>query len=208
LQRFRFILSGRKLTYEDFSRDWKKIHGPALKRLKSDCNYRKQKATIGAHKNWDNVVGILSLSAAEKNLLMWAHYADSHRGLVIEFDPKHRFFNQPSTGPKEAGFDVGILTEVIYSSTRPKINLQKTTSLETLPMLKTKSDEWIREQEWRVYQLLEKRDEEVKGNLRVCLFKLPSDCIKGVVVGRNMDNQNRKRVVEAVKRNSKLNTLK
>jgi hypothetical protein len=30
--------------------------------------------------------GILSLSATVRNTIMWAHYADSHKGLCIEFD--------------------------------------------------------------------------------------------------------------------------
>lgn len=36
--------------------------------------------------------GILSLTEAPDNLLMWAHYADSHRGVVIGFDESHAFF--------------------------------------------------------------------------------------------------------------------
>jgi hypothetical protein len=76
-------------------------------------------------------------------------------------------------------------------------------------MLKIKSDEWIKEQEWRVYQLLEKRDEQItKGSETVYLFKLPPDCIKRVVVGRNMDYLNRKRVVDAVNTNPQLKDVK
>jgi hypothetical protein len=38
--------------------------------------------------------------------------------------------------------------------------------------------------------------------------KLPPDCIKRVVVGYNMDYLNRKRVVDAIKANSKLRHIK
>src|SRR5205085_7717375 len=34
---------------------------------------------------------ILSLSKVPNNLLMWAHYCDSHRGFVIGFDSTHKF---------------------------------------------------------------------------------------------------------------------
>src|SRR5689334_12905182 len=35
---------------------------------------------------------ILSLSKIRNNLLMWAHYCDSHRGFVLGFDSTHTFF--------------------------------------------------------------------------------------------------------------------
>lgn len=50
----------------------------------------------------DNKLGILSLSKSYHDELLWAHYADSHKGFCIEYDlekllakqnPKHRFFN-------------------------------------------------------------------------------------------------------------------
>jgi len=102
-----------------------------------------------------------------------------------------------------------MLTEVAYSKNRPQKHVEKTSPIEEISMLKIKSDEWIKEQEWRVYQLLEKRDEQiVNGNETVYLFKLPPDCIKRVVVGCNMDYQNRKRVVDAVKTNPRLKNVK
>jgi|SRR5580658_5344823 hypothetical protein len=43
--------------------------------------------------------GVLCLSEAPANLLMWAHYADSHRGFVVEFDPASPFFCQRDSIP-------------------------------------------------------------------------------------------------------------
>jgi hypothetical protein len=138
---------------------------------------------------------------------MWAHYADSHRGMLIEFDTKHLFFN--AANRTDAEFDFGMLTEVFYSKARPKDHVEKTSILEIIPMLKTKSVEWIEEQEWRVYQLLENRDEEKTiGNETVHLFKLPPDCIKRVVVGCNMDLLNQKKVVAVIRANQKLKGVK
>lgn len=37
-------------------------------------------------------VGIISLSEENNELLMWAHYADEHKGMVIEFDFEKPFF--------------------------------------------------------------------------------------------------------------------
>ena len=36
---------------------------------------------------------ILSLSKTNKNLMMWGHYADCHKGIVIEFNPEAEILN-------------------------------------------------------------------------------------------------------------------
>ena len=202
-----FVVAGGVKTYEEFRKIQNAYNQSAMNRLKFDLPYQKQAATAYAFKQWDSQVGILSLSAAEKNLLMWAHYADSHKGLLIEFDPKHLFFH--TANRTDAEFDFGMLTEVIYSNERPKRHVEKTSTLEIIPMLKTKSVEWAEEREWRVYQLLENRDEEKPmGNETVYLFKLPPDCVKRIVVGCNMNSLNRKKVVDVVKANQKLKDVK
>lgn len=203
----RLVLSGRKIPYDEFRNIQNAHNKPAMEKLKNDSQYRKEKAIARAFEKWDSTIGILSLSASEKNLLMWAHYADSHRGMLIEFHPKHSFFNAPN--PSDGEFNFGMLTKVIYSQNRPKDNVETTSSLEILPMIKTKSDEWVKEQEWRIYQLLENRDKQISaGNEAVNLFKLPPDCIKRVVVGYNMSYQHRRRIIATIKANSKLKDVK
>lgn len=202
-----FVLSGREMPYEEFRKIQNTHNKTAMNRLKYDSHYQKQAAIIHAFKNWDSQVGILSLSATEKNLLMWAHYADSHRGMLIEFNPEHSFFNAPN--PTDGEFNFGMLAKVHYSINRPRDDVETTSPLEILPMIKTKSNEWVKEQEWRVYQLLENRDKQITaGNETVSLFKLPPDCIKRVIVGYNMGYKNRKRVVTALRTNPELKDVK
>lgn len=45
------------------------------------------------------LIGILSLTEKRDNLLMWAHYAQNHQGLVIEFDEAHEYFNREQETP-------------------------------------------------------------------------------------------------------------
>lgn len=42
----------------------------------------------------NRVIGILSLTSKNDNLLMWVHYANSHKGFVVEFNIENVFFNQ------------------------------------------------------------------------------------------------------------------
>ena len=101
-----FVLAGGKISYDEFRKIQNAHNQKAMDRLKFDASYQKQAAIEYAFKKWDAAVGILSLSAAEKNLLMWAHYADSHRGMLIEFNPQHSFFNGPN--PSAGEFNFGI----------------------------------------------------------------------------------------------------
>jgi hypothetical protein len=47
----------------------------------------------------NKLVGILSLTEKRDNLLMWAHYAHDHQGLVIEFDDTHEYFHREPEFP-------------------------------------------------------------------------------------------------------------
>lgn len=61
-----------------------------------------------------NPVGILSLTSANNNILMWSHYANDHKGFVVGFDTGHSFFKDArSLNPL-----IGRLLEVQYSERR------------------------------------------------------------------------------------------
>lgn len=67
-------------------------------------------------------IGVLSLTEDPNNLLMWAHYAKSHTGFVLEFDNNHPFFNSvenPIYPP---------CIKTVYQSERPIINVNLFTS--------------------------------------------------------------------------------
>ncbi len=55
----------------------------------------------------DSVIqGYLSLSATNRNTLMWSHYAHNHKGYVLGFDSNHSFFSYGTI-------------KIDYSETRP-----------------------------------------------------------------------------------------
>lgn len=95
-------------------------------------------------------VGILSVSEVPDNLLMWAHYTDSHRGLVLEFDERHPFFNRRRTQNDEFYF----LRKVIYSDNPPASTLL---TLDGDAVFVTKASQWAYEREWRMLVPLKMR---------------------------------------------------
>lgn len=89
-------------------------------------------------------MGVLSLCEDYRNILMWAHYADDHKGICIEFE---------RTSKNTLGKDE-VTKPVKYIKSYPKIRAidflhSKNASL-TQKMLWTKSIDWEYEKEWRV----------------------------------------------------------
>lgn len=146
--------------------------------------------------------GILSLSATPTSLLMWAHYAASHRGYLIELNGDHAFFNDPS-----ARGAIGKLFPVSYRQNRPEVTVYDTSLLPDQFMstmvrdvLLTKSVEWAYEEEYRMILPLGdmSRTHHVVGG-RFHLFAIPADAIKGVVFGARILEQTREKLLAVVK---------
>jgi len=99
-------------------------------------------------KSWKNLFvknyGMISMSTVLKDPVLWAHYADSHQGIVLEFDC----------------FLSDNLVEVKYNNARPVIDLQKWDHHNHTEIMKDvlriKWESWRYENEYRSYVELEK----------------------------------------------------
>ncbi|WP_374765066.1 DUF2971 domain-containing protein [Yunchengibacter salinarum] len=157
--------------------------------------------------------GILSLTRLPNNPLMWAHYAESHEGIVIGINIKKAGFLCEKTNFIPASFG-----SVIYSNSRPGMvsNLAPEHGLrlgdthafprehyEKLQNLfLTKPMCWAYEEEVRVVKCLngissDKRQND-SGNFDFCslennkelyLYKLPDNSIEEVYVGVKMNEE-------------------
>lgn len=129
---------------------------------------------------YDEHFGILSLTESPVNLLMWSHYGDSHKGVVLGFDEMHPFF-------QGAEIVVGLarLNRVEYNQKRPVLS---PTTRNNPKVFLRKSTEWAYEKEWRLIRpLVEATDTKPRENrIPVCLFELPPDAIKMVITGSQM----------------------
>lgn len=122
--------------------------------------------------------GVSCFSESCDNLLMWAHYANAHAGIVIGFRVKSPSF-----------LDLGRLMPIRYLSRRPVLRM--TPSEETvLQLLGTKSRDWVYEREWRLGEKL--RDCIRFGKVWVKRFN-PED-ISVVIVGAAAERSLRKKV--------------
>jgi hypothetical protein len=106
------------------------------KKLKEDFMRKPEQAFS---KDWVANIGILCLTESFMNHLMWAHYADSHRGICIGLEKQKAPFNNAM--------------QVEYSTERPEIEYplhRIFTDKDLEQLLLTKSIEWSYEKEWRI----------------------------------------------------------
>lgn len=144
----------------------------------------------------DNL-GVLSLSRTEDNLLMWSHYADEGKGIVIGFDDEHSFFKQPSLAGRSTR-----PIPVVYTNKRSKILPGEDRFYEKL--LCEKPRDWAYEEEERLFRaFLNKEDCLGKDacGMDVILTDLPKTAIKAVYIGYGISEQTKTRTLSAIKSN-------
>lgn len=119
-------------------------------------------------------VAIFSEEDPRRNLLMWSHYTDEHRGFIIEF---HRDF-----------IDDTEISKIMYSHERPMVTQEDIESGVIFPFF-VKGKKWCYEKEWRIIKPLEQADKIVhldNGNT-IHLFKIKKSQIRSITTGCNMD---------------------
>ena len=112
-----------------------------------------------------------------KDLLMWAHYADGHRGLCLQFR-------------KDILADNFICKPVNYVDRYPTLKEVAASEGEALAdlFLFRKSTRWSYENEWRLLALFEQTNDG--------LLQLPSAALSGVIFGCNVDPNDRERIID------------
>lgn len=101
---------------------------------------------------------------------MWAHYADCHKGLCLEFDLT-----------KDPEIFI-YLNQVNYDDTYPQVNYIKNQDI--TPILLHKSAVWRYEEEWRV----------IKPNFAGKLVDVKKEALTGIVFGCKIDEEDEKSI--------------
>lgn len=124
---------------------WKKIRQTMRQEIRTfNSTFETMRSTMG----------IACLSESDESLLMWAHYADNHRGICVEYDLME--IN------KQLNFTP---VPIIYSNDRVCFNSLNPNTVEKdsfalfLRSITSKSEEWSYEHEWRII-----RDEVACGD--------------------------------------------
>ena len=132
----------------------------------------------------DTDFGVLCLSAVGNDNLMWYHYADGHRGFVIEFDSEQPEFRK-----------LGKPWKIEYVSSQPVYDHR----VGNIEFFRNKPKYLEFEQELRIIRPL-KELFSAKGTGADLLYfwPLPLLCIQAVHLGHRMDLRFRDRVIKAI----------
>ena len=143
----------------------------------------------------NEMIGVLSLTEKNSNLLMWAHYARSHTGFCIGFDDNNPFFNQKRSDRDEFYH----LRKVEYAKDRPTKRVMELTGVE---LLLVKSEDWFYEQEWRMCAVLSDSNRVIEADTYpIHLFNFPKSAVKEVILGARMENKKKDQLLNVLSSN-------
>ena len=128
-------------------------------------------------------LGVLCFSEDCNNILLWSHYADSHRGLVLEFD---KLLIESENAFKYCK-DVDYKNNIIKLR---DINRASPGELAKMVLL-MKSDHWIYEKEWRIIV-----DPSRADNPGCRIFPYPKEALTGVIFGCEMQQNDKCAVIK------------
>jgi len=88
--------------------------------------------SIDEYSQW----GVACFTTELKNILMWSHYTNGHRGFCLEFNTKHLPHREK-------------LKKVVYNKSYPTLSPSRMFQSSKIPLY-TKSSDWKYEKEWRI----------------------------------------------------------
>ncbi len=133
--------------------------------------------------------GIVSLSANPISQLMWSHYADSHRGMMFEFNETDQLFKTPSFLKCEYKNEAAIYDS---SGTPSAKNVAE--------FVRRKRSEWAYEEESRLIIPFEVCRESELGGKPLWLYKLNPSMIVSVTFGQRTEDDLKREVEQSLSR--------
>lgn len=175
------LLQQGKLIWPDISNE--ELHERAYNEQNSgrfeDGGYWKEQHER-AKEDLHKTIGLLSLTTAPDNLLMWAHYANCHKGFCVGMDSNILY--------EVVGGSIGPVTYVDEFPIMPLFPEENGNVKMMIKMLNSKSPHWHYEDEYRL----------TKSEAANRVFVLPPEAITEIIIGCNMPLADRVGIIEAV----------
>lgn len=136
-------------------------------------------------------VGVFSATARKDSILMWSHYADSHRGFCVGFDrerlQKHL---DMLTTEDQVDAPVFVIHPVTYAKVYPSPDPREADKLEQAKQIySTKAEDWSYEREIRL-MVLERTDFGLR---------LPDEVYSELIFGLRMCPEEKKKIAAHVR---------
>jgi hypothetical protein len=137
----------------------------------------------------DMQMGVTCFSEVKDSPLMWAHYAQSHSGICLEFDMKRQSFFRDNLIP------------VMYFDKYPIYDLKKYKPLGLgnllTRMMASKSEDWDYEFEWRCTTK--------KGGAKT--YPFDKDLMTGIIFGINCPEEQKTKILEILQKQNCFNCI-
>ncbi|MBI6121426.1 DUF2971 domain-containing protein [Salegentibacter maritimus] len=153
-----------------------------LAELESNPDKFQNRDNEGLFKSQDEHLGIISFSERFDSTLMWAHYADNHKGFCLCFDEKRM---------RESGI-FGMGGKVNYSKEFPKIDPRKRGMEKAGIQTYTKSIDWSYEKEYRLANYFFPKKAEIKDRI----INYPKNCLIEIIIGMKMPKSDKEQIIE------------
>jgi hypothetical protein len=162
----KFTKDAAHSPYPNASRAARRMRAKAMT---SESLHRYEADMIRAFKGWMESSALTCFSKVPDSLLMWAHYADSHRGVCFVFEE--------SMTPEPL-----LVHDVVYRDERPLVDLTRINEDEQFRgTLLTKGICWSYESEVRMFEYRKPPGYR----------SFPAQCLTGVVLGSRVSDEHR-----------------
>ena len=128
-----------------------------------------------------------SLSECENINLMWAHYANSHKGFVIAFDTESAWFKEWKDGESKS------LIKVPYFDDKIEEPLDN-----PLKAIFSKKTDWEYEREWRIVAEEYQADEKTPTQEPMYLMNFPPEAVQRIILGTKINPEVESKIKEIV----------
>jgi hypothetical protein len=166
-------------------------------KLFKEDNDKFMHAFFGDVKEKLNSWGICCFSAINNNTLMWSHYANSHKGVCLEFESYALAYSKQN---ENKNIGITVLDEVTYQSEFPIIKLKSiidgTCIFDIRKISVTKSKDWEYEKEVRMF------------SDKVGLHYFNPKCLSAIYLGARITQKDKQKVLRCIERNKKLQHIK
>jgi hypothetical protein len=134
------------------------------------------------HKRFALKIRIACFCKDKENIIMWSHYADSHKGLCLKFDSSFdkQFFHKEDWNYKKFP-----IKEVNYPKELKKINYFKDNEDFFINCAYTKYHKWIYEEEYRILSVVD-------------TIQFNKQCLVEINFGCESDKQDRKDIIKLI----------
>ncbi|NBM53214.1 DUF2971 domain-containing protein [Proteus sp. G2669] len=181
--------------YNEFKSEFNEKFGSEFNKLKKEFEIINNKLMA----EWPELISnfrVLSLTTKEKNLLMWSHYADEHKGVVIKFKQKSSLGNPIKVDYYNGyqslnNFFKKTFAYIAIREMNNEIsekNIDNITNIMIKIMLNyffMKMSEWSYENEYRI--VYEKEHEKIKKiNNNLDVLNISDEDIECVIIGASV----------------------